>query len=65
MPHARDKATGYSATVLLPSRDIDLAAAAFVKIRIDVHGPPRIVSGDSEFSTPSFRAMLDKHDVAM
>ncbi len=30
--HARDKATGYSETTLLLSRDLDVAAAAIVKI---------------------------------
>ncbi len=53
--HARDKATRYSETTLLPSRDLDVAAAAFVKIWIDSHGSPKIVSADREFVKSPFK----------
>ncbi len=45
--HARGKATCYPETNLLPSRDLE--DAAFVKVWIDSHGPPKIVSADREF----------------
>ncbi len=44
--HARDKATGYSKTTLLPAKDMDFASDAFRRMRIDSHGPPGIVSAD-------------------
>ncbi len=44
--HARDKATGYSATVILSSRDMNEVATAFVRQHINSHGPPKAVSAD-------------------
>ncbi len=63
--HARDKATGYSETSLLPSRDLDDAAAAFVKIWIDSHGPPKIVSGDREFVKSPFKKFLWDYGISL
>ncbi len=58
--HVRDKATGYSETVQLKSRDMDLVANTFVNLWINSHGPPKFVSADREFSNPSFVSMLKK-----
>ena len=63
--HARDKATGYSETVRLSSRDLDDAAAAFSRIWIDSHGPPKIVSADREFFKSSFRTFLKDHLITL
>ncbi len=63
--HARDKATGYSETILLPSRDLDVAAAAFVKIWIDSHGPQKIVSADREFVKSPFKTFLRDYGISL
>ncbi len=46
--HVRDKATGYSATVILSSRDMNEVATAFVRLWINSHGPPKAASADAE-----------------
>ncbi len=46
--HARDKATGYSETTRLPSKDMDLASDAFRRMWVDSHGPPEVFSADPD-----------------
>ncbi len=59
----RDKATGYSATVTLSSRDMNEVATAFVILRTNSHGPPKGVSVDVEFVTEPFTDMLRNHGI--
>ena len=59
--HMVDVGTGFSATVLMTSRDLD-EAARFVELHwFNVHGPPRIVSGDPEMFKGSFKELLSRH----
>ncbi len=59
--HARDKATGYSETTRLPSKDMDLASDAFRRMWVDSHGPPEFVSADPEFNNSTFVRALELH----
>ncbi len=61
--HVRDKATGYSATVILSSRDMNEVATAFVRLWINSHGPPKAASADVEFVTEPFKDMLRNHGI--
>lgn len=44
--HMIDTHTGYSATAIVDSREMELAAQEFELKWIDMHGPPKVVSGD-------------------
>ena len=52
--HLVDTNSGFSATAIVSSRDIDVAAKAIEKIWINVHGPPIKLSGDPEFVNNKF-----------
>jgi len=53
--HARDKASGFSATIIVPSRDMIVATKAYRKIWVNIYGPPATVSADPEFNNRTFR----------
>ncbi len=59
----RDKATGYSATVILSSRDMNEVATAFFSLWINSHGPLKAVSADVEFVTEKFKDVLRNHEI--
>ncbi len=61
--HARNKATGYSETVTLSSRNMNEVATAFVRLWINSHGPPQAVPADVEFVTEPFKDMLRNHGI--
>ncbi len=61
--HERDKATGYSATATLSSRDMNEIATAFVRLWINSHGPPKAESADGEFVTEPFKDLLRNHGI--
>jgi len=61
--HARDKASGFSATRFVTSRDMEIAVTHFRRMWIDVHGPPRTVSGDPEFNNSRFKRALTEEGI--
>ncbi len=61
--HAREKATGYAATVSLPNRDMGVVANAFVRLWIISHGSPKLVSADVEFVSAPFKDVVRNHGI--
>jgi hypothetical protein len=47
--HVRDSATGYSATAIIPSRDLEVLFSFFKTTWVHRHGSPHSVSADPEF----------------
>ncbi len=61
--YAREKAAGYSATVILSSRDMNEVATAFIRLWINSHGPTKAVFADVEFVTGPCKDMLRNHGI--
>ncbi len=58
--HVCDKATSYSETVQMKSRDMYLVANTFVNLWINSHGPPKLVSADRIFES-IFKSILKRN----
>ena len=63
--HLVDVGTGLSATSLVPSRDIDVAAKTIEKIWFNIHGPPAKLSGDPEFVNGKFSELMKRFSVTV
>ena len=63
--HLVDVSSGFSATALVPSRDIDVAARTIEKIWISIHGAPAKLSGDPEFVNNKFLKLMDRFSISV
>ena len=59
--HIVDVASGFSATDILPSRDMDVAAKIIECKWIHQYGPPQRFSADPEFDNVSVKDVLRRH----
>ena len=59
--HVLDRATTWSETAIIPSRDLDVVQRAFETIWVFRHGAPRSISGDNEFFKGDFAEMCKRH----
>jgi len=62
--HMIDRATAFSATALMFSRDMDDVASMIEMKWIDDNGTPRELSGDPEFSNEAIRKLCSDHHIA-
>ena len=63
--HLVDVHTGFSATALVPTRDIDIAARTIEKIWVNIHGAPAKLSGDPEFMNKKFARLMERFSVTV
>ena len=63
--HLVDVHSGFSATALVPNREIDVAARTIEKIWINIHGAPAKLSGDPEFVNQRFFKLMERFSVTV
>ena len=63
--HLVDTSSGFSATAIVPSRDIDVAARTIEKIWVNIHGAPAKLAGDPEFVNQKFIKRMERFSSAV